>query len=210
MNSNYQIVLDNIIFENAKTNKIPKLLLHSCCAPCSSYVLEYLAKYFDITIYYYNPNIYPYSEYKKRLDEQIRLINDLSNINKIKILDSEYDYNYYLESIKGLENEQEGGNRCFKCYEIRMRDCAEKAIMMGFDYFGTTLSVSPYKNSKKLNEIGEKLEILLGVNFLYADFKKREGYKKSIELSHKYNLYRQEYCGCEFSIKEYERKLNMK
>lgn len=198
-NKNYQVVLDNIILENQKINKIPKLLLHSCCAPCSSYVLEYLAKYFDITIYYYNPNIYPYDEYKKRLDEQIRLINEINDINKIKIIDSKYEHDEYLTYIKGLENELEGSNRCFKCYELRMNECARKAKGLGYEYFGTTLSVSPYKNSKKINEIGKTLEDTYDIKYLYADFKKKDGYKRSIELSYKYNLYRQNYCGCEFS-----------
>ncbi len=196
---NYQLKLEEIINENK--DKLPTLLLHSCCGPCSSYVLEYLNKYFKITILYYNPNIYPYDEYKKRLDEQVRLINELNVENKISMLECSYDNNEYENVIKGLENEKEGGSRCHKCYELRLEKTAKLAKENNFDYFSTTLTVSPYKNSQVLNEIGSKLEKKYNVKYLYSDFKKKNGYKRSIELSKIYNLYRQNYCGCIYSKK---------
>lgn len=196
---NYQLKLEEIINENK--DKLPTLLLHSCCGPCSSYVLEYLNKYFKITILYYNPNIYPYDEYKKRLDEQVRLINELNVENKISILECSYDNNEYENVIKGLENEKEGGSRCHKCYELRLEKTAKLAKENNFDYFSTTLTVSPYKNAQVLNEIGSKLEKKYNVKYLYSDFKKKNGYKRSIELSKIYNLYRQNYCGCIYSKK---------
>ena len=178
---------------------IVSLTLHSCCAPCSSYVLEYLSKYFKITIVYYNPNISPYDEYKKRLDEQIRLINEMKSINKISLLECSYDNEVYEEEIKGLELEPERGSRCLKCYHLRLEYTAKLAKEKGFDYFGTTLSVSPYKSSEVLNRIGEELSCVYNIPYLYSDFKKKEGYKRSIELSKIYNLYRQDYCGCKYS-----------
>ncbi len=199
MNINYQLKLEEIIKENE--NKLPTLLLHSCCGPCSSYVLEYLNKYFKITILYYNPNIYPYNEYKKRLDEQIRLINELNVQNKINILECNYDNNEYENIVKGLENEKEGGSRCHKCYKLRLEKTAQLAKENDFDYFSTTLTVSPYKNSQIINKIGSDLEKKYNIKYLYSDFKKKEGYKRSIELSKIYNLYRQNYCGCIYSKK---------
>lgn len=206
MKTNYQSMLDEIIFNIVESNSRPKLLLHSCCAPCSSYVLEYLTKYFDITIFYYNPNIYPYDEYKKRFNEQIKLINDMNPENMISIIDCDYNNNLYEEAIKGFESEPEGGKRCHICYELRLEQTAKQAKNLDFDYFGTTLSVSPYKNSEKLNLIGKSLEEQYNVNYLYSDFKKKDGYKRSIVLSREYNLYRQEYCGCKYSkiVKEKE------
>ncbi len=197
MKINYQVKLEEII--KKEEGKVPKLLLHSCCAPCSSYVLEYLSKYFKITIVYYNPNISPYDEYKKRLDEQIRLINEMKSINKISLLECSYDNEVYEEEIKGLELEPERGSRCLKCYHLRLEYTAKLAKEMGFDYFGTTLSVSPYKSSEVLNRIGEELSCVYNIPYLYSDFKKKEGYKRSIELSKIYNLYRQDYCGCKYS-----------
>lgn len=197
MKINYQVKLEEII--KKEEGKVPKLLLHSCCAPCSSYVLEYLSKYFKITIVYYNPNISPYDEYKKRLDEQIRLINEMKSINKISLLECSYDNEVYEEEINGLELEPERGSRCLKCYHLRLEYTAKLAKEKGFDYFGTTLSVSPYKSSEVLNRIGEELSCVYNIPYLYSDFKKKEGYKRSIELSKIYNLYRQDYCGCKYS-----------
>ena len=201
---NYQLLTDKIIEKNIENKKVPTLLIHSCCGPCSSYVLEYLSKYFLITILYYNPNIYPESEFEKRFNEQERLINEMNFVNHVKLIKGDYSYNIYTDYISGLENEKEGGSRCYKCYELRMRQAAIYASDNNYDYFTTTLSISPYKNAKWINEIGENLEQELQVNYLYADFKKREGYKRSLELSKIYNLYRQHYCGCSFSIRDDE------
>ncbi len=176
----------------------PKLLLHSCCGPCSSYVITYLKDYFDITVLYYNPNIEPREEYEKRKAEQIRLIKEL-NLPNVKLKDIDYENEKYREVIVGHEKDKEGGDRCHICYNLRLEKCAEIAKNNGYDYFGTTLTVSPYKNAQLLNEIGEELEQKYQVKWLYSDFKKKDGYKKSIELSKEYNLYRQDYCGCEFS-----------
>lgn len=195
---NYQKEMEKQINE-IKDNDIPTLLLHSCCAPCSSYVLEYLSQFFKITIYYYNPNIYPIEEFEKRVEEQKRLIKELPVKNKIDFIEGNYDNDLYEETIKGLEEEKEGGSRCFLCYRMRLEDTASLAKDKGFDYFTTTLSISPYKNSKVLNEIGEELGTKYNTKYLYADFKKREGYKRSIELSKIYGLYRQDYCGCKYS-----------
>lgn len=197
MKVNYQLKLEEII--KKEEGNVPSLLLHSCCAPCSSYVLEYLNKYFNITIVYYNPNISPYDEYKKRLDEQIRLINEMDTKNKISLLECSYDNEIYEDMVKGLEDEPERGSRCLKCYRLRLEYIAKLAQENGFDYFGTTLSVSPYKSSRVLNEIGEELATKYNISYLYSDFKKKEGYKRSIELSKIYNLYRQDYCGCKYS-----------
>lgn len=193
---NYQKKLEEII---GKLDYTPRLLLHSCCAPCSSYVISYLTNYFDITILYYNPNIEPYEEYEKRKKEEIRFINEYPNINKLDIIDSDYDNDLFHEIVKGLENEKEGGARCVKCYYQRLEKTCQIAKENNYDYFGTTLTVSPYKNSDKLNKIGEVLENKYNIKYLYSDFKKKEGYKKSIEFSKEYNLYRQDYCGCIYS-----------
>ncbi len=190
---NYQLELDKLI---ASLDYKPKLLMHSCCAPCSSYCITYLKDYFDITILYYNPNIEPYEEYLKRKEEQIRLCDILG----VKIMDCDYDNEEFKKMVLGYENLKEGGLRCFKCYELRLRKTASLAA--GFDYFGTTLTVSPYKNSNKINEIGLKLQDEYGIKFLISDFKKKDGYKKSIELSRKYNLYRQNFCGCIYSKRD--------
>ena len=195
---NYQLEMDKIL-ESLDSKK--RLLLHACCEPCSSYVLEYLTNYFDITILYYNPNIYPKEEFDKRFEELTKLIKELPHSNSIELIEGRYDYNDFLNIAKGREHIPEGGERCFKCYELRMREAAEYAKNNNYDYFTTTLSISPYKNSNKLNEIGELLEKELGIKYLYADFKKKNGYKRSIELSKEYNLYRQDYCGCIYSKK---------
>lgn len=180
-----------------KLNGRPRLLLHSCCGPCSSSVLELLSKYFDIDVFYYNPNIYPFEEYEKREKEQLRLLSNLKNINFIK---TSYDADEYNKLVKGLENEPEGGNRCYKCIAMRMDKTACFAKDNHYDFFTTTLSVSPHKNSKMINKIGYFLEKKYNIPYLYSDFKKKDGYKRSIELSSKYKLYRQNYCGCQVSL----------
>ena len=182
-----------------KIDKTKKLLLHSCCAPCSSHVISYLTKYFDITILYYNPNIAPIEEYLKRKEEQIKLINEIETINKIDIIDCDYDNDIYEEKIIGYEKCPERGARCTICFNLRLEKTAKIAKKNNFDYFCTTLSVSPYKNANLINGIGENLSKKYEVKWLYSDFKKEDGYKHSIELSKKYNLYRQDYCGCIYS-----------
>ena len=199
---NYQKNLDKIIENIEKSGETPTLFLHSCCAPCSSYVLEYLSEYFKITIFYYNPNIYPEEEYLKRVAEQKRLISQLPTKNKVDFEEIGYDSSEFFNAVKGLENIPEGGERCFVCYKLRLEKTAKLAAEKGFDYFTTTLSISPYKNAQKLNEISEELGEIYKVKALPADFKKKEGYKRSIELSAEYNLYRQNYCGCVFSKRE--------
>ena len=199
MKTNYQIMRDKELENILKENKRPSLLLHACCAPCSSYVLEYLNKYFDITVFFYNPNISPESEFTYRLAELNRLIDEASYENIVNVISPEYDSSVFFEMAKGMENLPEGGERCFKCYELRLRESAKAAKQLGFDYFTTTLSISPHKNAQKLNEIGEKLSTEFGVKYLYSDFKKKNGYKRSCELSEKHRLYRQDYCGCVFS-----------
>ena len=196
---NYQLELEKIIEENKNNKTVPTLLLHSCCAPCSSYVLEYLSKYFMITVFYYNPNISSIEEYLKRKEEQIRFINEFNFDNPVNVIEGEYDNKRFEETIKGLELEKEGGSRCKKCYLLRLEETCRKAKEKGFDYFGTTLTVSPYKNSNSLNEIGKMLSSRYDIKYLYSDFKKKNGYKRSIELSRIYNLYRQDYCGCIYS-----------
>lgn len=193
---NWQKKLDMIIegLEGRKT-----LLLHGCCAPCSSYVLEYLTEYFDISLLYYNPNIFPETEYLKRVEEVKRLISEMPLKSSVKLIEGRYEPKEFFEISKGLEIAPEGGERCFKCYRLRLEEAAREAAKGGFDYFTTTLSISPHKNADKLNEIGEELEKQYGVKYLYADFKKKNGYKRSIELSGIYGLYRQDYCGCGFS-----------
>ncbi len=196
---NYDSEMDKII--NSLVGR-PKLLLHSCCAPCSSAVISRLSDFFFVTVYYYNPNIDTNEEYEKRKKEQIRFINEFSTKNKVEFLDCDYDSDTYLERIKGFENEPERGARCPICFRLRLEKTAQKAKELGFDYFGTTLTVSPYKNSEQLNKIGLELEKEYDIKFLVSDFKKKEGYKKSIEYSKEYNLYRQDYCGCKFSKKK--------
>lgn len=196
---NYQKELDRIIEANKREDLMPSLLLHSCCAPCSSYTIEYLSKYFGVTVLYYNPNISPYDEYEKRKKEQIRLIHEMKTENMVHLLDCDYNYSDFENIAQGYEDCREGGERCFRCYELRLRRTAQEAKRKGFDYFCTTLTISPLKNSQKINDIGCKIEKELGVKWLPSDFKKREGYKRSIELSKEYNLYRQNFCGCIYS-----------
>ncbi len=203
---NYQKELEKLIDKIKAEDKVPKLLLHSCCAPCSSYVLEYLSEYFEITVFYYNPNIYPDTEYEKRVEEQQNLISGMNVKHPITFLAGNYDKQLFYDMAKGLEEVKEGGSRCFACYELRLREAASVAKRGGFDYFTTTLSISPLKNASKLNEIGLKLADEYGVEYLVSDFKKKNGYKRSIELSNLYNLYRQDYCGCEFSYLDAEKR----
>lgn len=198
-NINYQLELDKII--NGLTST-PRLLLHSCCAPCSSYCIEYLSQFFEITVFYYNPNISESEEYKKRVAEQIRLIETMPVRNKVSYIVGDYEPQEFFNAVKGLEHCREGGHRCFVCYELRLDRTAQAAVEGKFDYFSTTLTISPLKNSMKLNEIGLKLQEKYGVKYLVSDFKKRNGYKRSIELSREYNLYRQDYCGCVYSYVE--------
>ena len=197
---NYQKELDKTLEKLTKEERVPKLLLHSCCAPCSSYVLEYLSQYFEITVFYYNPNLYPESEYTKRIWEQQKLIDELPAKHPISFMAGPYDKERFYEMASGLEHVKEGGARCMKCYELRLREAAKIAKNAGFDYFTTTLSISPLKKAERLNEIGQRLGEEYEVEYLLSDFKKKNGYKRSIELSKIYGLYRQDYCGCEFSI----------
>lgn len=214
---NYQKELEKII--EKKTDR-PKLLLHACCAPCSSYCLEYLREYFDITVFFYNPNISEATEYQKRIEEEKRLIasyneqvlhqsfegmNSSEQAGLIQIIESEYVPAEFYQAVKGLEQCKEGGERCFTCFELRLRKSFEVAKEGDFDYVTTTLTISPLKNADKLNEIGERLAGELQVPWLPSDFKKKNGYKRSIELSHMYDLYRQDYCGCIYSKLEREK-----
>ena len=205
---NYDLQFKKILAEVSTLDTPPRLLLHSCCAPCSSYVLSVLIKHFDITVLYYNPNITEEAEYQKRLDEQKRFIDMINNgetefspILPIKLIDVGFNKSEWEAVVIGLENEKEGGARCYPCYNLRLEKTANLAKENSFDYFGTTLSVSPYKNSTWLNEIGNIIQEKYNVKYLFADFKKNNGYKLSIEYSYKYNLYRQNYCGCVYSKK---------
>ena len=198
---NYQKELEKLLAQLEAEQRVPALLIHSCCAPCSSYVLEYLSEYFKITVFYYNPNIYPESEYTKRIAEQQKLIRDMEFRYPVSFLAGEYDKEKFYEMAAGMEDLKEGGARCMKCYELRLSEAARQAVAGGFDYFTTTLSISPMKNAQKLNEIGLRVGKEYGVKYLVSDFKKKNGYKRSIELSKEYGLYRQDYCGCEFSMR---------
>lgn len=193
---NYQKKLDELI---AGLTNTPKLLVHSCCAPCSSYVLEYLSEYFEITVLYYNPNISPQEEYEHRKAEQIRLINEKPWKNKVSFIDCDYDGEVFENAVQGFTEEPEGGKRCHICFRLRLDKTARLAKENGFEYFVTTLSISPLKDAAYLNTAGEEIGEKYGVKYLPSDFKKREGYKRSIELSREYGLYRQNYCGCRYS-----------
>ena len=201
-NKNYQIVLDNILKDVSKLDRKPNLLLHVCCGPCSSYVLEYLSNYFEIAILFYNPNIYPKEEYIRRKEEMEEFVSKAYPNTKYIILD--YNEKEFYDAVRGYEHLGERSERCFKCYELRLKKTVEYAKENGYDYFTTSLSISPYKVSSKLNEIGSNLEKEYGINYLYSDFKKKNGYKRSIEISREYNMYRQEYCGCVYSKVERE------
>ena len=205
---NYQKILDRTIEELQQLQRVPTLLLHSCCAPCSSYVLEYLSEYFQITVLYYNPNIYPDEEYKKRVAEQKKFIERFPAKNRISFIEGRFNKEDFYAMAKGLEEVPEGGERCFACYEMRLHEAAEYAKRLGMDYFTTTLTISPLKNASWLNELGQKAGELLGVEFLPSDFKKKGGYQRSIQLSKEYNLYRQNFCGCIFSKRESEERMN--
>lgn len=215
MKRNYQKEMEQEIEKLKCQEREPTLLLHSCCAPCSSYVLEYLSRYFRITVLYYNPNIYPPEEYWKRVEEQKNFIcrfND-SNIGQetsdvfhsIRFVEGSFEQEKFYKLVKGLEDVPEGGERCFLCYEMRLREAAEYAKQLNMDYFTTTLSISPLKKAEKLNEIGERLAEEYGISYLCSDFKKKDGYKRSVELSKEYGMYRQDYCGCVFSKREREK-----
>ena len=201
MKQNYQRLLDETITKLQEQNRVPTLLLHSCCAPCSSYVLEYLSEFFSITVFYYNPNIYPDEEYTKRVAEQKTFIERFPAKHKISFVEGCFDKEHFYEVTKGLEQEPEGGKRCEQCFYLRLEETAKLAQKMQMDYFTTTLSISPMKNAQKLNEIGRSVGAEYGMEYLLSDFKKKNGYKRSIELSAIYGLYRQDYCGCEFSYK---------
>lgn len=199
---NYQKELERLL---EQLQGAPRLFLHSCCAPCSSYVLEYLKQYFQITVFYYNPNISEQQEYRKRVEEQKRLIvafNALGRGYPIRILEGEYEPERFFEIARGYEDCREGGERCFRCFELRLRETARQAAAGDYDYFCTTLTISPLKNAVKLNEIGEALAGEYQIPWLPSDFKKKNGYKRSVELSAEYELYRQNFCGCGFSKAE--------
>lgn len=201
---NLQKELEKIIEESKKNGVTPSLLLHSCCAPCSSYCLEYLSQYFRITVLYYNPNLYPAEEYERRVFEQRKLIAALPAKNKISLVEMKGEPGEFYSAVRGLEQIKEGGERCFACFRLRLERAAEYASENGFDFFTTTLTISPLKNAAKLNEIGEAAGKKFGVRHLPSDFKKKNGYKRSVELSKIYGLYRQDYCGCVFSKRERE------
>lgn len=199
MNRNYQKELEKILLSLNNRERVPRLFLHACCAPCSSYVLEYLSNYFEITVFYYNPNISPREEYEKRVEEIRRLIGEMQFRYPVTFVEGAYHPEKFYEMARGLEKIPEGGERCFRCYRMRMEEAARLAGEGGYDYFATTLSISPLKNAAKLNEIGEELSRIYQVCHLPSDFKKKNGYKRSIELSKEHDLYRQNYCGCVFS-----------
>ena len=205
---NYQRELEAVIKENERKSRVPRLLLHSCCAPCSSYVLEYLSDYFEITVFYYNPNISPAEEYEKRAAEQQHRIRELPAKHPIHLVVGAYEPERFYAVSRGLEQVPEGGERCFRCFRLRLEEAAKMAAEGGFDYFATTLTISPLKNAQKLNEIGEELSELYKVEHLPSDFKKKNGYKRSVELSALYGLYRQNYCGCVFSKRDAEERLH--
>jgi len=195
--TNYNIEMKKLI--ETLDGNIPSILLHSCCGPCSTHVITTLSKYFNITVYYYNPNIEPIEEYNFRKEEQKRFIDEIEKYNKLDYLDCDYDNEVFQENIKGLEEEAEGGARCKKCYYLRLSATAKVAKELKYEFFATTLSVSPTKNSQVLNELGLIIENQTKIKFLVSDFKKEDGYKKSVELAKRYELYRQDYCGCSYS-----------
>ena len=201
---NYQKELDKLIEKLEQTKEVPRLFLHSCCAPCSSYVLEYLSEHFAITVFYFNPNIAPEEEYRKRVEEQKRLVEQLPAVYPIQFLEGRYEPEEFYSRVRGLEKEPEGGARCRVCFELRLEEAARLAAEGGYDYYTTTLSISPLKNAQVLADVAIKMGEKWGVAWLPSDFKKKEGYKRSIQLSSEYDLYRQNYCGCVFSRKKEE------
>lgn len=207
---NYQLEMEKMIQQYNDAGKVPRLLLHSCCGPCSSYCIKLLSEHFFVTVYYYNPNIYPPEEFEIRAREQERFIKEFPTKNPVEFVCAEYDSKRFYDMAKGLEELPEGGNRCFFCYELRLRQSAEYAKNNGFDLFTTTLSISPLKNAQKLNEIGGLLAQEYQLTYLFSDFKKKEGYKKSTELAKEYDMYRQYYCGCEFSKRQRDKEIAQK
>ena len=204
MKINYHKLMLDEIERMTSEEKRPKLLLHSCCAPCSSFVIEYLSTYFEMEVYFFNPNIHPEKEYLRRLDEQIRMVEEMG-LN-YQVIGPEHQSELFYEAVKGCERLGEGSERCVRCFDLRLEKAAEYAAAHGFEYFTTSLTISPMKNAAKLNELGEAAGLKYGVKFLNSDFKKNNGYKRSIELSKQYDLYRQHYCGCAFSIKEQQER----
>lgn len=202
MKINYQMEMELLLKEIQEKEWVPELLLHSCCAPCSSYCLEYLSRYFTITVFYYNPNIASKEEYEKRAGEQERLIRELPSLHPIRFRKGRYEPERFIEMAKGLEEVPEGGSRCFRCYGLRLLEAAKEAKAGGYDYFTTSLTISPQKNAEKLNELGKKTAGEYGISWLPSDFKKKDGYKRSLELSEEYSLYRQNFCGCIYSMRD--------
>ena len=198
---NFQKELDKLIEKAAGDGVTPSLLLHACCAPCSSYCLEYLAEYFSITVFFYNPNLYPADEYDKRADEVRRLISLLQVKNPVKLIVADFDDKEFYTRVRGMEKLPEGGERCRKCFELRLEKTAQIAKENSFDFFTTTLTISPLKNAQVINEVGEEMAEKYGVAHLPSDFKKKGGYKRSVELSAEFGLYRQNYCGCVYSVR---------
>ena len=203
MNRNYQKELDRIIRTRGKTS--PRVLLHSCCGPCSSSVLEYLTQYFDVTLLWYNPNLYPREEFDRRFHAQVELLEKMGLADRVNILAEPWKSEDYYSHIKGLEDEPEGGRRCTECFRLRLLECARLARHYGYDYFCTTLTVSRHKDEVRINALGEELGRMVGVSWLPSDFKKRGGENRSAELAEKHGIYRQLYCGCEFSLHHRER-----
>ena len=203
---NYAKELEQLIQKLQQEGKVPRLLLHACCAPCSSAVLEYLSQYFAITLLYYNPNIAPLEEYQKREAELRRLISQMKFTHPVELLPCQYDGQAFLQAARGLEGEPEGGKRCEACFRLRLRYAAQEAARLRFDYYTTTLSISPMKNAPLLNQLGEEIGREFGVAHLPSDFKKKDGYKRSVQLSKEYDLYRQDYCGCAFSKAQRQRE----
>lgn len=208
MKINYQIEMERELARIAQSGRRPRLLLHSCCAPCSSYVLELLSNVFDITVFYYNPNIAPIEEFNLRVAEQIRLVEQMALPGSIKVICGDYDGDAFMRMSAGHESDPEGGERCTRCFRLRLAKTAQLAAEKGFDYFTTTLSISPLKDAQRLNAIGSEYGQLYGIPYLLSDFKKKNGYKRSCELSAQYGLYRQDYCGCIFSKQESEARKN--
>ena len=206
---NYQKELEKTLAALEKEGRVPTLLLHACCAPCSSYVLEYLSSYFRITVLFYNPNISEASEYEKRKEELKRMIDSMPVRYPVQYKGCEYSPKEFYQKVPDRASDQEGGESCFLCYRFRLEESAKAAAAGDFDYFTTTLSISPLKNAGKLNEIGRELSEQYGVPYLFSDFKKKNGYKRSIELSAEYGLYRQNFCGCIFSKKEAQSREEM-
>lgn len=203
---NYQKEMERVLEQVQKEENVPRLFLHSCCAPCSSYVLEYLSQYFQITVFYYNPNISPREEYEERAEEVARLIRELPAKHPVRLITGAYQPEAFYAAVQGHEEDPEGGERCQICFRMRLEEAAKLAKQGGYDWFTTTLTISPLKNAPCLNAIGEEMGEKYGVRFLNSDFKKKNGYRRSTELSAQYHLYRQNYCGCVFSKREAQKR----